>query len=57
MKTSETMAHVIVAGGNGFDGKFLVRRLLSDGLDGRSVERITLIDVSRDEMTTKACIF
>jgi len=39
------MRHVVVTGSEGFVGHVLVRRLLADGLGGRRVERLTLMDV------------
>ncbi len=42
------MTHVIVTGSEGFVGQALVRRLLADGLGGRRVERLTLLDVRFD---------
>ncbi len=39
------MTHVVVTGSEGFVGQVLVRRLLGDGLGGRAVTRLTLMDV------------
>jgi nucleoside-diphosphate-sugar epimerase len=40
------MTHVVVTGSEGFVGQALVQRLLTDGLDGRPVTRLTLMDVA-----------
>ncbi|MFO1337810.1 MAG: NAD-dependent epimerase/dehydratase family protein [Burkholderiaceae bacterium] len=42
------MSHVVVTGAQGFVGEVLVRRLLSEGLGGRRVERLTLMDLRFD---------
>ncbi|MDO9603155.1 NAD-dependent epimerase/dehydratase family protein [Hydrogenophaga sp.] len=39
------MSHVVVTGAEGFVGQVLVRRLLNDGLNGRPVRRLSLMDV------------
>jgi nucleoside-diphosphate-sugar epimerase len=39
------MTHVVVTGAEGFVGQVLVRRLLSEGLKGRPVTRLSLMDV------------
>lgn len=39
------MSHVIVTGSEGFVGQALVRRLLSDGLSGEPVTRLSLLDI------------
>lgn len=39
------MSHVIVTGAQGFVGQVLVKRLLQDGLDGKRIDRLTLMDV------------
>lgn len=38
------MTHVVVTGSEGFVGSVLVRRLLADGLGGRAIEKLTLLD-------------
>jgi nucleoside-diphosphate-sugar epimerase len=40
------MNHVVVTGAQGFVGRALSRRLLDDGLAGRPVSRLTLLDVA-----------
>ncbi|MDN7179531.1 NAD-dependent epimerase/dehydratase family protein [Caballeronia sp. SEWSISQ10-4 2] len=42
------MTHVVVTGAQGFVGQVLVRRLLSEGLGGKPVSRLTLMDVGFD---------
>ncbi|HSV52360.1 MAG TPA: NAD-dependent epimerase/dehydratase family protein [Burkholderiaceae bacterium] len=42
------MSHVVVTGAQGFVGQALVRRLLADGLAGRRLERLTLMDLTFD---------
>ncbi|AXL53705.1 epimerase [Paraburkholderia caffeinilytica] len=42
------MTHVVVTGAQGFVGRVLVRRLLSEGLGGKPVSRLTLMDVGFD---------
>ena len=42
------MTHVVVTGAQGFVGQSLVKRLLKDGLGGRRVERLTLMDLRFD---------
>lgn len=42
------MTHVVVTGSQGFVGEVLVRRLLTEGLGGRRVERLTLMDLRFD---------
>ncbi|WP_028311738.1 NAD-dependent epimerase/dehydratase family protein [Derxia gummosa] len=39
------MSHVIVTGAEGFVGRALVARLLADGLGGRRVGKLTLLDI------------
>ena len=39
------MSHVVVTGSEGFVGQVLVQRLLTQGLGGRPVTRLTLMDV------------
>jgi len=39
------MSHVVVTGSEGFVGQVLVQRLLSEGLGGRPVTRLTLLDI------------
>jgi nucleoside-diphosphate-sugar epimerase len=39
------MSHVVVTGSEGFIGRVLVQRLLDRGLNGKRVERLTLLDV------------
>jgi len=39
------MTHVVVTGSEGFVGQALVQRLLRDGLDGRPVTRLSLLDI------------
>lgn len=39
------MSHVVVTGSEGFVGQVLVKRLLRDGLAGRPVTRLSLMDV------------
>ena len=40
------MTHIVVTGSQGFVGLALVRRLLEDGLGGRPVQRLTLLDMA-----------
>lgn len=40
--------HIAVTGAQGFVGRALVQRLLTDGLSGKRVSRLTLIDVAFD---------
>ena len=40
------MTHVVVTGSEGFVGQALVRRLLSDGLAGKPVRQLTLMDIA-----------
>ena len=40
--------HVVVTGAAGFIGQVLVRRLLHDGVAGRAVQRLSLMDVAFD---------
>lgn len=42
------MTQVVVTGANGFVGEALVKRLLAQGLNGRTVERLTLMDLVFD---------
>lgn len=42
------MSHVVVTGAQGFVGRALVARLRRDGLEGRALTRLTLIDVGFD---------
>jgi len=39
------MNHIVITGSEGFVGQALVQRLLAHGLDGRPVQRLTLMDV------------
>jgi D-erythronate 2-dehydrogenase len=39
------MSHVVVTGAQGFVGRALVKRLLADGLGGRAVSKLTLVDI------------
>ncbi len=39
------MSHVVVTGSEGFVGQVLAQRLLAEGLAGRPVERLTLLDI------------
>lgn len=39
------MTHVVVTGSEGFVGRQLVQRLLADGLGGRPVSKLTLLDI------------
>jgi nucleoside-diphosphate-sugar epimerase len=39
------MSHVVVTGSEGFVGQALVQRLLADGLGGRPVTRLSLLDI------------
>jgi nucleoside-diphosphate-sugar epimerase len=39
------MSHIVVTGAEGFVGAALVKRLLSDGLNGRPVSQLTLLDL------------
>lgn len=39
------MTHVVVTGSEGFVGQVLVKRLLTNGIDGRPVTRLSLMDV------------
>ncbi len=40
------MSHVVVTGARGFIGRVLVKRLLTDGLGGRRVDRLTAVDLA-----------
>ena len=40
------MTHVVVTGSEGFVGQALVQRLLSDGLGGEPVGRLSLLDIA-----------
>lgn len=40
------MTHVVVTGGEGFVGQALVQRLLAEGLGGRPVTHLTLLDIA-----------
>lgn len=40
------MAHVVVTGAQGFVGLVLVKRLLASGMNGKTVERLTLMDLA-----------
>ena len=42
------MSHVVVTGARGFVGSVLVKRLLADGLGGRAVSKLTLVDTGFD---------
>jgi nucleoside-diphosphate-sugar epimerase len=42
------MSHVVVTGAQGFVGRALARRLLADGLGGRALSRLTLLDIAFD---------
>ncbi|WP_118178555.1 NAD-dependent epimerase/dehydratase family protein [Paraburkholderia phosphatilytica] len=42
------MTHVVITGAQGFVGRVLVKRLLSDGLGGRAVSKLTLLDIAFD---------
>ncbi|WP_321951474.1 NAD-dependent epimerase/dehydratase family protein [Paraburkholderia bannensis] len=42
------MSHVVVTGAQGFVGRALVKRLLSDGLGARAVSKLTLLDIAFD---------
>jgi nucleoside-diphosphate-sugar epimerase len=42
------MTHVLVTGAQGFVGEVLARRLLDEGLGGRPVSRLTLMDLAFD---------
>ncbi|MBP0595717.1 NAD-dependent epimerase/dehydratase family protein [Paraburkholderia sp. LEh10] len=42
------MTHVVVTGAKGFVGRALVERLLADGLGGRRVAKLTLLDIAFD---------
>jgi D-erythronate 2-dehydrogenase len=42
------MTHVVVTGAQGFVGRALVKRLLAQGLGGRAVSKLTLMDVAFD---------
>ena len=42
------MAHIVVTGAQGFVGQALVQRLLADGLNGQTVQRLSLMDVGFD---------
>ena len=42
------MTHVVVTGAQGFVGRALVKRLLADGLGGRRVAKLTLLDIAFD---------
>lgn len=42
------MTHVVVTGAQGFVGQVLVKRLLSEGLGGLRVSKLTLMDVAFD---------
>ena len=42
------MTHVVVTGAQGFVGQSLVKRLLKEGLAGRRVDRLTLMDLGFD---------
>lgn len=44
------MTHVVVTGAQGFVGRALVKRLLSEGLGGKPVSRLTLMDVGFDAL-------
>jgi nucleoside-diphosphate-sugar epimerase len=44
------MTHVVVTGAEGFVGRALVKRLLNEGLDGRPVSRLTLVDVAFNDV-------
>ena len=46
------MTHVVVTGAQGFVGRALVKRLLSEGLGGKPVSRLTLMDVGFDAPST-----
>lgn len=39
------MTHIVVTGSEGFVGQVLVKRLLRDGMGGRAVTRLSLLDV------------
>jgi len=39
------MTHIVVTGSEGFVGQVLVKRLLAEGLGGRPVERLSLLDI------------
>ncbi|KKB61858.1 epimerase [Robbsia andropogonis] len=43
------MTHVVVTGAEGFVGRALVGRLLSEGLGARKLSRLTLMDIHFDE--------
>lgn len=43
------MTHILVTGAQGFVGRTLVKRLLEQGLGGRAVEQLTLMDLRFDE--------
>ncbi|HSV45656.1 MAG TPA: NAD-dependent epimerase/dehydratase family protein [Ramlibacter sp.] len=42
------MSHAIVTGAQGFVGQALVKRLLAQGLNGRRLDRLTLMDLTFD---------
>jgi D-erythronate 2-dehydrogenase len=42
------MSHIVVTGAQGFVGRALVKRLLADGLSGRKVSKLTLLDIAFD---------
>ena len=48
------MSHVVVTGALGFVGRALVKRLLADGLSGRAVSKLTLLDIGFDSAPADA---
>ncbi|SAK17971.1 NAD-dependent epimerase/dehydratase family protein [Burkholderia multivorans] len=44
------MSHIVVTGAQGFVGRALVRRLLADGLGGRRVAKLSLLDTAFDAL-------
>lgn len=44
------MSHIVVTGAQGFVGRALVKRLLNEGLGGRPVSKLTLLDIAFDAL-------
>ncbi len=48
------MTHVLITGAQGFIGKTLVDQVLSVGIEGQQIERLTLVDIHGSDEKTQA---